>query len=238
MVFRRFSQHVRDQNWFAVGLDLLVVVLGIFIGLQVTEWNSSRGERKLEAYYLQRLLEDTEQSIALADSGIARMQAVIEPTQELARLLYYDSLTVKNRPRFDLYWGTLYDTWNFNPVSPTLDELKSTGRLALIRSDEVRKALARYEAALRWLLSSQKIQFEEYMLQYRTLDNLVRMPPNMELGTESTNEELLSNRRVYTAVRAISTCHQLQLMIGQGLRDLTVRLRDVVLAAIQDTESS
>ena len=32
--------HKSDQNWFAVGLDVLVVITGIFLGMQVTEWPS------------------------------------------------------------------------------------------------------------------------------------------------------------------------------------------------------
>lgn len=45
MIFRRFAQHVRDQNWFAVSLDLFVVIIGIFLGSQPTEWNQSRKDR-------------------------------------------------------------------------------------------------------------------------------------------------------------------------------------------------
>ena len=41
MILRRFTKHVTDQNWFAVGLDVIVVVVGIFLGMQVTEWNES-----------------------------------------------------------------------------------------------------------------------------------------------------------------------------------------------------
>ncbi len=33
MLLRRFSKHCSDQNWFAVGLDVVVVVLGIFLGI-------------------------------------------------------------------------------------------------------------------------------------------------------------------------------------------------------------
>jgi hypothetical protein len=34
-------KHVTDQNWFGVALDVLVVITGIFLGMQVTEWNES-----------------------------------------------------------------------------------------------------------------------------------------------------------------------------------------------------
>ena len=38
-------QLIQDQNWFAVGLDVLVVITGIFLGMQVAEWNDNRKDR-------------------------------------------------------------------------------------------------------------------------------------------------------------------------------------------------
>jgi hypothetical protein len=35
MILRSVTKHVKEQNWFAVGLDLLIVVFGVFIGPQV-----------------------------------------------------------------------------------------------------------------------------------------------------------------------------------------------------------
>lgn len=37
MILRRISEHVRAQNWFAVGLDFLIVVLGVFVATQVAK---------------------------------------------------------------------------------------------------------------------------------------------------------------------------------------------------------
>ena len=33
MILRRFMKHVGSQNWFAVGLDVLVVIFGVYIGI-------------------------------------------------------------------------------------------------------------------------------------------------------------------------------------------------------------
>lgn len=33
MILRRLTKHVKDQNWFAVALDFLIVVVGVFIGI-------------------------------------------------------------------------------------------------------------------------------------------------------------------------------------------------------------
>jgi hypothetical protein len=35
MIQRRPTQHVKDQNWFDVALDFLIVVMGVFMALQL-----------------------------------------------------------------------------------------------------------------------------------------------------------------------------------------------------------
>ena len=44
MLLRRITKHVKEQNWFAVGIDFVIVVIGVFIGIQVANWNESRAE--------------------------------------------------------------------------------------------------------------------------------------------------------------------------------------------------
>ena len=42
MILRRLAESIRKQEWFTVVLEVLIVVVGIFIGLQVDEWNRAR----------------------------------------------------------------------------------------------------------------------------------------------------------------------------------------------------
>ena len=58
MILRRFMKHTSEQNWFAVGLDVIVVIVGIFLGMQVSEWNDQRKQHQVELKYLQRLHTD------------------------------------------------------------------------------------------------------------------------------------------------------------------------------------
>ena len=58
MLLRSVTKHVKDQNWFAVFLDLLIVVFGVFIGMQVSNWNEQlAGEQKAKVL-LKRLYHD------------------------------------------------------------------------------------------------------------------------------------------------------------------------------------
>ena len=58
MILRSLTQHLKDQNWFAVGLDFAIVVIGVFIGIQVSNWNENRADIARANGYLVRLEAD------------------------------------------------------------------------------------------------------------------------------------------------------------------------------------
>ncbi|MEL7018980.1 MAG: hypothetical protein AAGL18_09670, partial [Pseudomonadota bacterium] len=64
MLLRRITHHVKDQNWFAVGIDFLIVVIGVFIGIQVANWNEERSRRAQERSYLVLLNDELAQNAA------------------------------------------------------------------------------------------------------------------------------------------------------------------------------
>ena len=38
MIFNRIARGVRNQDWFTAVLELVILVIGIYIGLQVDDW--------------------------------------------------------------------------------------------------------------------------------------------------------------------------------------------------------
>ncbi|MEX0644404.1 MAG: hypothetical protein WD076_03795 [Parvularculaceae bacterium] len=58
MILRRLTEHVKAQNWFAVAIDFLIVVVGVFIGTNVTSWNEARNTRERATFVSARLLAD------------------------------------------------------------------------------------------------------------------------------------------------------------------------------------
>lgn len=58
MVVRRIREHAAQANWFAVAIDLLIVVIGVFLGMQASNWNEARVERQRGESYRARLIED------------------------------------------------------------------------------------------------------------------------------------------------------------------------------------
>ena len=46
MILRRIIENLKAQNWTAIGIELAIVILGVFIGTQVSNWNQERIERR------------------------------------------------------------------------------------------------------------------------------------------------------------------------------------------------
>ncbi len=58
MVIRRIREHVAGHNWFAVLIDLAIVIIGVFIGIQVSNWNAARIERGETREYQAQIVEN------------------------------------------------------------------------------------------------------------------------------------------------------------------------------------
>ena len=58
MIPRRIYEHVNSHNWFAVAIDFVIVIVGVFIGTNVTSWNEARSTRERATVVSARLLAD------------------------------------------------------------------------------------------------------------------------------------------------------------------------------------
>ncbi|NNE40941.1 MAG: hypothetical protein HKN14_08485 [Marinicaulis sp.] len=146
MLLRRITEHVKDQNWFAVFLDFFIVVVGVFMGIQVSNWNDARQEREQEAVILESLrvdfhsLDETMQhGIRYHRRALTGLQAVIEAT-DAGDLAPDKREAFENGLRFGMYFSAT------NKASGILDEILASGRLSIVQDAELRKALSEYQS--------------------------------------------------------------------------------------------
>lgn len=67
MILRRITQHAKDQNWFAVGLDFFIVVIGILIAFQITNWNENNSNHITYLQALERLDNKISSNLAVLE---------------------------------------------------------------------------------------------------------------------------------------------------------------------------
>ena len=58
MLLRRVIQHVEKQEWTAIAIDLVIVAVGVFIGIQVSNWNADRADNFRAQLYLARVKDN------------------------------------------------------------------------------------------------------------------------------------------------------------------------------------
>ncbi|WP_430404833.1 hypothetical protein [Hyphomonas sp.] len=67
MILRRITTAFRKQDWFTVAVETLIVVLGVFLGIQLGNWNEAQALRMQETELLQELRQEIETSIRVTN---------------------------------------------------------------------------------------------------------------------------------------------------------------------------
>ena len=69
MILRRLTANLRAQNWTAIAIEFLIVVVGVFIGTQVANWNQQRLERAATERMLVQFIPELQAQIKFFDSS-------------------------------------------------------------------------------------------------------------------------------------------------------------------------
>lgn len=48
MILRRLAISLKEQNWTAIAIEFVLLVAGVFLGIQAQQWQLGREERRLE----------------------------------------------------------------------------------------------------------------------------------------------------------------------------------------------
>lgn len=144
MLLRRITKHVKAQNWFAVGLDFVIVVLGVFVGLQVQDWNDSRKERVEESVLMARLFEETRSLIDAHERELASLRSRAEVLLGVNPVLFSQA---PSRAITELECGRISGSHVYRRPAdelPVLDEILETGRFDLLQDAGVKDSLRAY----------------------------------------------------------------------------------------------
>ena len=146
MLFRRITERVRDENWVALSLELRMVIVGILLAFQVDRLYGGWQDRQLEDGYLDRLTTDLQSDTAEIAEIVARTGRRLAQVQLLTEAI--DDPRIAGEHPSDFVHAIEQVTWRSVPTitTSTYDELLSTGRMALLRSERLRNGLAEYYA--------------------------------------------------------------------------------------------
>ena len=141
MILQRLTNSLKERDWSTALVEILIVVIGIFLGLQIDDWNQARKDRIDEGIFLKSLHDDVLQADALGSRLRQRRIDRLDWTMGAGDVLFSRSgrNTLTERECSGIVWTTAF---NFTASGlPSVDELIGTGRMGIIRNAELRTAL-------------------------------------------------------------------------------------------------
>lgn len=156
MVFQRLAENLRTQNWTTVAIEVLVLTLGVFLGLQVENWNQNRIDRVKARDYSERLIADF---TAIRDRST---QLIAEIDRELEALSQISELTDGNGTNPDVdYSALIQELSNYSvppPRSASYIDILESNNLDLFQDRSHAEALIRCDDDLQSFLSAFEIR--------------------------------------------------------------------------------
>ena len=146
MILRKLAISLKKRDWGTVVLEVLIVVVGIFIGLQVDDWNQARKGRAEIAIYLERIHGDLNRDATFFTFLLSEARIKRNALETLKRMIGEDGPPDESP---DAIFGLLADSsslgWEFPEVQTvTFFDLQTSGKLALIEDAGLRTQLSFY----------------------------------------------------------------------------------------------
>ncbi len=158
--FRTIRKDLMEKNKtgkylkYAIG-EIILVVIGILIALQINNWNENSKERDVEQEYLVSLKEEFNHNLVELDSVIKSNTFNRDNAVELSNLMGPDSPSITEKEFADLAMNMTNWEVQYRPNQAVLDEIISSGKLAIFSNNKLKFTLSSYYGKL------YKVKFQE-----------------------------------------------------------------------------
>jgi len=137
---------------YAIG-EIILVVVGILIALQINNWNENRNEKNSLKILTENLHTEFTTNLKELEIDLIRMKRKISAGNELLTYFGNEKMDIPELNIDSLLFETIeLPTWN--PSTFTLNEIKNSGKLSDIKDVELKELLYKwerlYEDILEW----------------------------------------------------------------------------------------
>lgn len=170
--FRRIRQKLLRESKltsylaYATG-EIILVVIGILIALQINTWNEQREQNQEEQRILTNLRTDLRNDISQLEINI---ESSLDRQANIDTLLDFLAEPDRHQPQrfLDLFFPLFYES-HFEVNSGTFDESLASGTIKYIRDESLRQQIFRYyrDAKLSYAdKNSLKLMYERILPQF------------------------------------------------------------------------
>jgi hypothetical protein len=179
--FRKIRQELLVENKlgkyliYALG-EIVLVVFGILIALQINNNNEARKLREQEVHYLVNLRTDLELNIAELDMYIETRNSRIASANKV--LEHFEGKPITDYNEFAMNTTNIYVWQKFTQQDNTFQELVNSGNLALISNDSIKNGLLNLQALYKKLKNEEAhFRYDAEVLLYKPSYEVVDLNP-------------------------------------------------------------
>ncbi len=147
--FRHIRKDLMEKNKtgkylkYAIG-EIVLVMIGILLALQVNNWNNDRIQKKKEADYIEHIHKEFLMNKAQLDSANSYHSRVYTNANKILDLLPIDPNAI-NKDSLSFYITETFHNWTFNPQQSTINSLTNTSSFDIISNLELRELLQNWD---------------------------------------------------------------------------------------------
>lgn len=205
--FRQIRQKLLQENRFSKYLfyalgEIILVVIGILLALQIDTWNTHKNNRAKELVYLKSYHEDLKKNITELNRVIEKSNRTIGASDSLLRLAT-GQLEVEDIKTME---GLVMESLNYTlflSQEGTIKDIFGTGDLALIQNDTIRKSMVNWNSDLKYLTEYEALGKDNQLQCVDYLSNetpFYRMALTRNFMDVATKDKMLSDQRFLNLV--------------------------------------
>ena len=179
--FRRIRKKLADDNKpikylrYAIG-EIVLVVIGILIAIQINNWNEANKRREKELHYLTNIKTDLYLNIKQIDSYITKRNEQIESASTM--LQHMEGMPIMDINVLNAHALNIYTWQTFFQINNTFQELTNSGNLTLITNDSIKNALLDIDSQYKKLKAEEDhFRFDTETLLYKPLYRILDLNP-------------------------------------------------------------
>lgn len=205
-IFRNIRRKLLSNNKagtyliYAIG-EIILVVLGILIALQIDTWKEEHNNRQKEVTYLQNILSDLKNDRIKLEEIIAIRESKAHSAEIM--LGYYRGNPIEKLSDYYFHWtNVLY--WQFHhPRNTSFEELVNSGNLSIIQNAQVKNLLLEIDVSYEELFEVRKHMYDDYKLYlYAPYSEIINYDEGIEVWSNPQFTIELSESNVNRALQS------------------------------------
>jgi hypothetical protein len=142
MLLRRLSQSLKEQNWTAICIEFVLLVAGVFLGIQVSNWNAERVQHMRAMELFERLADDLESE----KNNVDYLRDYYETTAAYAKVAL-QGFEAPESVDSETFVISAYQASQWQEAissRSTFEEIIATGAIDLVHNEKARELLIAY----------------------------------------------------------------------------------------------